>query len=67
MPSRGAKSQGLKILPLTYCSPRIKMRNSFKPVIPIDREGRGYRLFGLKIVEGKVKIPHPFDYAQGRL
>src|ERR1700676_4737058 len=31
----------LKILPASYCSPRIKSRNLAKSEIPIDRGGRG--------------------------
>jgi len=42
MHARTANPLGLKILPLTDCSPRINSQNPAKPLIPIDQgEGGG--------------------------
>jgi hypothetical protein len=53
-----SKSLRLKILPLSYCSPKTKSRNSAKSHIPIDRGGGGAAL----LISGRtcwieVKIP----------
>lgn len=39
-----AKSHGLKILPVTHCSPRIKSQKRSNPDIPLDRVGEGTQL-----------------------
>jgi len=60
MHHRTANPLGLKILPLTDCSPRINSQNPPNPKIPIDRKGGGgYTKFqsfrGFKVFKaGKV-------------